>query len=223
MRFALIIALVALVVGLAVLIGADLTDAFDQAIIDVVRAPALHDLLSPLRGVTELGSTGAVFFVAALAFAVAAAIGSWPHGVIAATTILLASVTNSVLKIAIGRERPDLLDPIVVEHGYSFPSGHSALGMVAYGILAVLVSRSRLPEPWRTGIVAGLIVVVALIGISRVWLGVHYPTDVIAGWAAGGAIVVAYAALTRRVSPVPASGAADAGPAGQRSDRPAAE
>ena len=51
MRFALIIALVALVVGLAVLIGADLTDAFDQAIIDVVRAPALHDLLSPLRGV----------------------------------------------------------------------------------------------------------------------------------------------------------------------------
>jgi undecaprenyl-diphosphatase len=219
---ALILAGIALVVGLAVLISGDLTDGFDRAIIEVIRAPALHGALSPLRGITELGSTGAVIVVAALAIAVAAAIGSWRHGLIAAITIILASIANSLLKIAIGRERPDLLDPIVVERGYSFPSGHSALGMVAYGILAVLVSRSRLSEPWRTGIVAGLVVVVGLIGVSRIWLGVHYPTDVIAGWAAGLVVVVAYAALTRRVSPEPAVGAVDADPGARRSDRPAA-
>jgi membrane-associated phospholipid phosphatase len=213
---------IAIVIGLAVLISADRSGAFDQAIIDAVRAPVLGDLLQPLRAVTELGSTGIVIAVAAVAFAFAMAIGPWRHGLIAAVTILLASIANSALKIAIGRERPDLLDPLIVERGFSFPSGHSALGMVAYGILAVLVGRSRLPKPWRVGLVVALGVLVALIGISRIWLGVHYPTDVIAGWSAGGVIVLAYAALTRRVSPAPAEGAVDADPAARRSDRPAA-
>jgi membrane-associated phospholipid phosphatase len=219
---ALMVAGIATVVGLAALISADLTNGFDQAIIDALRSPIVHDLLSPLRPITELGSTGAVIGVAAIAFALAAAIGRWRHGLIAALTILLASIANSALKIAIRRERPDVLDPLVVERGFSFPSGHSALGMVAYGIVAVLVSRSRLPAPWRIAIVVALGALVALIGISRIWLGVHYPTDVIAGWAAGGVIVLAYAAITRRESPEPAAGAADADQAAQRSDRPAA-
>ncbi len=213
---------IVIVVGLAVLISADLTDAFDQAIIDALRSPMIHDLLFPLRAITELGSTWAVIVAAVVAFAFAAAIGPWRHGLIAAITILLASILNAVLKVAIRRERPELLDPLIVERGFSFPSGHSALGMVAYGILAVLVSRSRLPRPWRTAIVIGLGALVALIGISRVWLGVHFPTDVIAGWVAGGVIVLAFAAITRRVSPEPAAGAVDADPAAPRSDRPAA-
>jgi undecaprenyl-diphosphatase len=218
----LIAAGIAIVVGLAVLISGDLTTAFDQAIIDAIRSPVVHDLLSPLRTITELGSTWAVIAVAVIAFAFAAAIGPWRHGLIAAGTILLASIANSTLKLAIGRERPDLLEPLIVERGFSFPSGHSALGMVAYGIVAVLVSRSRLPARWRTAIIVALGALVALIGLSRIWLGVHYPTDVIAGWVAGGVIVLAYAALTRRVSPEPAAGAVDADPAAQRSDRPAA-
>jgi membrane-associated phospholipid phosphatase len=218
----LMVAGVLIVVLLAVLISAGLTKSFDQAIIDALRSPVIHDLLSPLRFITELGSTGAVIAVAAVAFAFAAAIGPWRHGLIAAITILLASIANSALKVAIRRERPDLLDPLIVERGFSFPSGHSALGMVAYGILAVLVSRSRLPARWRIAIIVALGALVALIGISRIWLGVHYPTDVIAGWAAGGVIVLVYAALTRRVSPEPAAGAVDADPAARRSDRPAA-
>ena len=213
---------VALVIGLAVLISAELTGAFDQAVIDAVRSPALQGPLSPLRAITELGSTGGVVAVAAIAFAFAVAIGPWRHGLIAAVTILLASIINSAFKIAMRRERPELLDPLIVERGFSFPSGHSALGMVAYGILAVLVSRSRLPKPWRMAIIVALGALVALIGISRIWLGVHYPTDVIAGWAAGGVIVLAYAAITRRVSPEPAAEAVDADPAARRSDRPAA-
>jgi undecaprenyl-diphosphatase len=213
---------IAVVIGLAVLISADRTAAFDQGIIDAVRAPVLRDLLSPLRAITELGSTGGVVAVAGIAFAFAAAIGPWRHGVIAALTILLASIANSAMKVAIRRDRPEILDPLVVERGFSFPSGHSALGMVAYGILAVLVSRSRLPQPWRTVIVVALGALVALIGISRIWLGVHYPTDVLAGWAVGGVIVLAFATLTRRVSPEPAAGAVDADQAARRSDRPAA-
>jgi membrane-associated phospholipid phosphatase len=212
----------ALVVALAVLVSSDLTDAFDRSIIEAVRSDLVRDLFSPLGLITELGSTGAVTAMAAVAFVFGAAIGPWRHGLAGAVTILLASILNATLKIAIARERPDLLEPVIVEHGFSFPSGHSALGMVAYGVLAVLVGRSRLPARARAGITFVLGAVVALIGISRIWLGVHYPTDVLAGWIAGGVIVVAYAALTRRVSPEPAAGAVDADPAGPRSGPPAA-
>jgi len=212
---------VALVIALAVGVSLGLTDGLDHAIIESVRAPALQGLFAPLRIITELGSTWAVMAVAAVTFLAGVAIGPWRHGLIGALTIGLASIANSSLKLAMARERPELLEPIIVELGFSFPSGHSALGMVAYGVLAVLISRSRLPLSVRRAAIVGLVVVIGLIGLSRIWLGVHYPTDVLAGWTAGAVVVLAYATLTRRVSPAPASGAVDADPATPRSDRPA--
>ncbi len=212
---------VVMVIALAVMVSTDLTDAFDGTIIAAVRAAALHDLLVPLGVITELGSTWAVIAVAVLTFAVGVAIGPWRHGAAGALTIGVATVANSALKTVIARARPDLLDPLVEEHGFSFPSGHSALGMVAYGVLAVLVSRTRLPIAVRRIVIVALVVLIGLIGLSRVWLGVHYPTDVLAGWAAGGVIVLVYAAITRRVSPEPGEGAVDADQGAQRSGRPA--
>ena len=208
-------------IALAVGVSLDLTDGFDHAVIQAVRAPALQGILAPLGIITELGSTWAITVIAAVTLLVGVAIGPWRHGLIGAVTIGLASIANSSMKLAIARERPELLEPIIVERGFSFPSGHSALGMVAYGVLAVLVSRSRLPLDVRRAVISGLVVLIGLIGISRIWLGVHYPTDVLAGWAAGAVIVLAYATLTRRVSPAPAEVAVDADPAAPRSDPPA--
>jgi undecaprenyl-diphosphatase len=213
---------VGIVVLLALAVTSGASEAFDRSIIEVVRADGLHDLLSPLRAITELGSTAAVTVIAVLTLLVGILIGPWLHGVAGAVTIGLASLANQTLKAIIARARPDLLDPIVEERGFSFPSGHSALGMAAWGILGVLVMRSRLPLAVRRAIVALLAVVIFLIGLSRVWLGVHYPTDVLAGWTAGAVIVLLYARLTRRVSPEPAAAAVDAGPAARRSDPPAA-
>lgn len=213
---------VGIVALLAIAVTNDLSDGFDQSIIEAVRAPGLHDLLSPLRAITELGSTGAVTVVALLTLLVGVLIGPWLHGLIGAIAIGLASAGNQALKAVIARARPDVLDPLVDERGFSFPSGHSLLGMVAWGILAVLVMRSRLPLNVRRGVVAVLAVLILLIGLSRVWLGVHYPTDVLAGWTAGTVIVLLYARLTRRVSPEPAAAAVDADPGPPRSDPPAA-
>lgn len=213
---------IGLVVLLAFAVTGGISDAFDRSVIEAVRAEQLRDLLSPLRTITELGSTGAVTVVAVLTLVVGVLVGPWLHGVIGAAAIGLASLANQMLKLVIARARPDLLDPIVEERGFSFPSGHSALGMVAWGILGVLVMRSRLPLAVRRSIVAALAVVIVLIGLSRVWLGVHYPTDVLAGWTAGAVIVLVFARLTRRVSPEPAAVAVDADPAAPRSDPPAA-
>ncbi|MBA2632605.1 MAG: phosphatase PAP2 family protein [Chloroflexi bacterium] len=213
---------VGIVVLLAIAVTSGVSDAFDRSIVEAVRANGLHDLLSPLRTITELGSTGAVTVVAVLTLLVGVLIGPWLHGVAGAITIGLASLGNEALKAIIARARPDLLDPIVAERGFSFPSGHSALGMVAWGTFGVLVMRSRLPRRVRLGIVALLAVVIFLIGVSRIWLGVHYPTDVLAGWTAGAVIVLLYARLTRRVSPEPAAAAVDVDPAARRSGPPVA-
>ena len=201
---------VGVVVALAILVSAGLTGPVDGAIIGVVRSPELLDLLGPLRPITEMGSTLAVTVVAAVTTALAVAIGPWRHGVIGALTMIAASLLNASIKVAIARERPDLLEALVQEHGFSFPSGHSALSMVAYGILAVVIARSRLARRVRVTVVAALFVLVLLVGLSRIWLGVHYPTDVLAGWTAGAVIVLLYAAFTRSVSREPAQAAIDA-------------
>ena len=207
---------------LAIAVTSGVSDPFDAAVIGAVRGTEVHALLSPLGVITELGSTWAVSAVAVVVLVVGVGRGRWVEGLAGAFLIGLAALANSVLKTSIARARPDLLEPIVVERGFSFPSGHAALSTVAYGILALLVIRSGLPQAARWAIVIGLTVLVLLIGLSRVWLGVHYPTDVLAGWAAGATIVLVYANLTRRASPAQAGEAADAGPAAPRSDPPAA-
>jgi len=209
------------VVLLAVAISADITDGFDRSITDAVRSEQLAGLLSPLRWITELGSTGAVTVVAGLTLLVGVLIGPWIHGLAGAITIGLASVGVELVKAFVARARPEVLEPIVVEHGFSYPSGHATLSMVAYGVLAVLVTRSRLGRGARIAIVAALGVVVALVGISRIWLGVHYPTDVIGGWTAGAVVVLLFSHLTREVSREPAAAAVDADREGPRSDRSA--
>jgi undecaprenyl-diphosphatase len=216
------IAAAALFLLLAVLAGTGTTDAFDAAVIDLVRAPELHDLLVPLRWITELGSTGAVIFLAAVALLLGWMTGRWRDGAAGAFAIGLGSLAIEVLKRILARTRPDLLDPIIVEAGFSFPSGHAANGMVAYGVLAVLVGRLSLARPLRLALQFAAALVIFLVGLSRVWLGVHYPTDVLAGWALGALIVVLYAAVTRPAPPGQVSAAAVAGPAAPRSDPPAA-
>lgn len=209
-----------LVVVLGVLVSNNMTDGIDQAFIRVIRAPGLVAPLSPLHQITELGSTTAMMGLAiVLLLSETLARRPWT-GITAAATIGLASLANELVKVLVERARPDLLKPIVAEHGYSFPSGHSGLSMVGYGIAAVLVAHSLVPRAIKlvTALAAGCLVV--LVGISRVYLGAHYPTDVAAGWLAGGAIVLLFVWLSP-VSRERAVAPAGADRAAQRSGPPA--
>ena len=208
--------------GIAALVVVDATDGFDLAVIQTVRAADHGQLLSFLGPTTELGSTIAVTVIAVLTLLVGVAAGPWRHGAIGAGVIGLAALAVEIIKSTVARERPDILEPILVEHGFSFPSGHASLSMTAYGILAVLVSRSFLPRATQLVVFGVVVALVFLIGLSRVWLGVHYPSDVIAGWVAGATVVLVYASFTRGVSREPAEAAVAADPAAPRSDRSAA-
>ena len=215
----LAVAAVVLVVVLAGLVSNDVTDGLDLAIIRAVRASALVAPLAILRQVTELGSTAAMMVLAiVLLLSEVVARRPW-SGITGAATIGLASLGNELAKGLIARARPDLIQPIVVERGYSFPSGHAALSMVGYGVAALLVARSGAPRGVKVAAAFAAGCLVALIGISRVYLGAHFPTDVLAGWLAGGAIVLLFAWLSP-ASKARAGAPAASDPAGPRSDPP---
>jgi membrane-associated phospholipid phosphatase len=97
------------------------------------------------------------------------------------------ALLNWLLKGLFQRPRPHFAHPLVVETSYSFPSGHAMVSFVAYGMLAYLAVLLWL-KSWeaRVAAVCGAALVVVLIGFSRLYLGVHYFSDVVAGYAAGG-------------------------------------
>jgi undecaprenyl-diphosphatase len=99
----------------------------------------------------------------------AASVGVWP--------------LNALLKIAFHRERPPFASEFVTDTSFSFPSAHAMESIVVYGVLALLIVE-RHPSR-RVPIRIGWLVLVALIGFSRIYLGVHYISDVLAGIAAG--------------------------------------
>jgi undecaprenyl-diphosphatase len=103
---------------------------------------------------------------------------------------------GSLLKAAIGRPRPFLWSHLVAAHGGAFPSGHALGAAACYAFLAWLLARAW-PER-RSTLWTGCAVVVFLVGFSRLYLGVHWPTDVAGGWALGAALAAGAVLLARR-------------------------
>ena len=165
---------------------------FDQAVLLAMRNPQdLSDSVGP-RWVEEIGrDLTALGGVALLTFLTLAAAGYLllerkRH----AAVFLLVAVTGGVLlslalKGSFARPRPDLVPHGSYVFTTSFPSGHSMMSAITYLTLGALLARTH-PHPRIRAYVLMLAVLMTFaVGVSRVYLGVHWPTDVLAGWAAG--------------------------------------
>jgi undecaprenyl-diphosphatase len=108
------------------------------------------------------------------------------------------ALLNVGLKLFFGRARPDLALAIAEADGYSFPSGHAMGSFVTYGALAYLVLRRRGPWAGRSAGLALAITMVLMVGLSRVYLGVHWASDIAGGWSAG-AVWLAAAVTTHEL------------------------
>jgi undecaprenyl-diphosphatase len=167
-------------------------ETVDRAVLLSLRTPQdLHDPIGPpwfesvVRDVTALGGRGVLGLVVIAATGVLALNG---HGY-RALAILIYVCTGSLIvelaKLVFARPRPDVVPHAVDVASLSFPSGHAMQASVVYLTLAALFAGTQ-PDRRVKAYVFGLAaVVVLMVGASRVYLGVHWPSDVLAGWALG--------------------------------------
>jgi undecaprenyl-diphosphatase len=158
-------------------------------------------LLEAARDVTSLGST---IVLAIILFAVVGYLLLDRERTAACLMLgaVLSGVTlNDFLKFAFARPRPDFVTPAVRVYTSSFPSGHAALSAITYMTLAAILARTNPSVRIRLYFLSVAVIVTGLVGVSRVYLGVHYPTDVLAGWCIGTAWAMGCWALMTWLQP----------------------
>ena len=115
-------------------------------------------------------------------------------GLLSLVNLAFITLLNQVLKILFSRERPfDLM--LIDESGYSFPSGHAMVSAAFYGVLIYLIWQTKIDKTYKKLLTLLLVLVIILIGISRIYLGVHYASDIIAGFAISVSYIIIMTAL----------------------------
>lgn len=119
------------------------------------------------------------------------------YGIPVSAGAIFVTVLNKLIKAAVQRPRPDDVVHLISEGGFSFPSGHSITSMFVFGLLIFLVRSNVRNKTAANVLTAVLSIPMILIGLSRIYLGVHYPTDVLAGWCLGIAVTAAVIGIKR--------------------------
>ena len=159
--------------------------------LDVATMDAVHGWAGPrmdtaILWVSHLGySHGVVPFDMLLVIALLLR-RHWREGAFALAALGGSLWLTGQLKVLFARVRPDLWEPLWRYSGYSFPSGHAAATASLTLVLALLAWRTR----WRAPVLGFMVPFTLLVGVSRPYMGVHYPSDVLAGWAFGCAWAV---------------------------------
>ncbi|HEY0961710.1 MAG TPA: phosphatase PAP2 family protein [Pseudomonadales bacterium] len=168
---------------------------FDAAVSRFLTQFRSEGLTQAAIDLTALGSVSVLTVFAILAYA--AAIGSRDFVGLAHLSIALlgAGLWPQLLKPLYGRERPDLLERLVPAADLSFPSGHAFGAAACYATFAYLCARYTQSHAAEIFAYVFAALLITVIGLTRIYLGVHYATDVLAGFAAGGAWAFLLAAL----------------------------
>jgi undecaprenyl-diphosphatase len=168
------------------------TQQVDEAIVKWFRQPGNPSLARGPAWLTEVAiditALGSTVVLLMLVGAVAGFL--WIQGQTRLMLLLMAAMgggllLNAVLKATVARARPTVVPHLREVFTYSFPSGHAALSAIVYLTIGVLLFEVVRGRAARLYCLAVAMAATALVGFSRVFLGVHYPSDVLAGWAAG--------------------------------------
>lgn len=204
----LIAALVGLFAVLAFLIQTGALLDMELAVYHVVSRYISPGLTAVLRNITRLGDP--VTIVLLCLFLLLAPGLRKELGIPVTATVALAAGLNQLLKRIFQRERPKILW-LIEEHGYSFPSGHAMSNSALYIMLALMLVR-KIHNPRGRVLVTLLCGGLAVsIGVSRIYLGVHYVGDVAAGWTLGAAVALTVYMLWNHHSPSETAGMTGSG------------
>ncbi len=165
---------------------------FDTAILLAFRQPGHPDLpIGPawlegaVRDITALGSTSVLVLVVAAVVIYLLLVEKTRSALFVLFAVVSGQVLSSLLKLEVDRPRPELVSHLVDVQTLSFPSGHAMLSAITYLTLGALAARFLSGRITRIYVLALAVLVTLMVGVSRIYLGVHWPSDVLAGWCAG--------------------------------------
>ncbi len=166
---------------LSVLVKFDLVSSIDTFIYNLCTFKMNDILTSIFKVITFLGSTPFIVTLSVLLFVIFLICKKKNQAYLTASVIIISTILNNIIKVIIMRERPEVLK-LVIETSYSFPSGHTMASVTIYGILLYLVNKTDLKSGLKNTLRVILIILPILIGISRIYLGAHFASDVIGAY-----------------------------------------
>ncbi|WP_277275563.1 phosphatase PAP2 family protein [Novosphingobium cyanobacteriorum] len=168
------------------------TFALDKAILRTLRTAhddampiGPHWLLQSLTDITALGGFTVLTLLTSLVVGFLLASRKPGTALFVALAIASGAVLSTILKDLFVRQRPEIVPHLVQVSSTSFPSSHAMNSAMVYLTLAALLARSQEETRVRLYLISAAIALTAIVGISRVYLGVHWPSDVLAGWTFG--------------------------------------
>ncbi|WP_102027688.1 phosphatase PAP2 family protein [Salirhabdus sp. Marseille-P4669] len=169
---------------IAMLLGTNRLVAFDQQLIQLVQGSITSNRTTIMKGISFFGSFHWIIAPLLILASLLVLMKRTRFAVFLVLSYFSGRLLNRLLKSWFQVDRPQL-HQLVSASGFSFPSGHSMNSMIFYGVLSIIIAK-LIKQPlmrWSMIIVLGCLVLA--VGMSRVYLGVHYPSDVLAGFAAG--------------------------------------
>lgn len=179
-------------------VGEGDTEAFDRAVVLALRNPAdLSDPIGPrwfeemVRDATALGSMFVLTLVTAAVIGFLLLTRKRGAALLVLVSVVGGALLGDLLKILFDRPRPDLVPHGAEVYTLSFPSNHAMGAAVTYLTLGALLARLQVKRRVKGYFLVISVMLTALVGASRIYLGVHWPTDVLAGWSVGAAWAMA--------------------------------
>jgi len=169
------------------------TATFDNGVLQLFRNPAdPNDVIGPLwveemvRDITSLGSYALLILISLSVVIYLLLARMRAAALLVLVSVVGGMILSTALKIGFDRPRPDLT---VMSHQFtsSFPSGHSLLSAVTFLTLGTLLAQLAPTRSQRVFAILAAVVLTLMVGLSRIYMGVHFPTDVLAGWSLGAA------------------------------------
>lgn len=155
----------------------------------IISTYLIRDSLTPIfKIITWFGSATCLILLALILFFT---IKNKKVGLLISANLIIITILNQALKIIVQRPRPTEYR-IINEAGYSFPSGHSMVSMAFYGFLIYLIYKNIKNKYLKISLIVILSLLIVMIGISRIYLGVHYTSDVCAGFLVSLSYLIIY-------------------------------
>lgn len=180
---------------LLVLVKLEKTINIDTNIYNFIIKIKSDELTNIVKAITNLGGTFIIITIIVLSFLL---LKNKIYQKLITVNIIGIVLLNQILKHLIMRQRPDQLWHLVEESGFSFPSGHSMAAFGFYGYFIYLINISKINKKLKIFLTIFLSILILLIGLSRVYLGVHYLSDVVAGFIVSLIYLIIFITITQK-------------------------